>query len=79
MRLIEIAGFVDGVENGDTLFEEIRRVSGAFDLTDSAEGHTRRSQKMTLSGPQGQRLPLAAHRRIHDEVTSNDSLLEQAS
>ena len=33
MRLIEIAGFVNGVENRDTLLQEVRRVPRAFDLT----------------------------------------------
>jgi hypothetical protein len=50
MRLIEIAGFVDRVQDGEALFEEVRRVSGAFDLTNGAEGDTRRVQEMTLRG-----------------------------
>ena len=78
MRLIEIAGFVDGVENGDTLFQEVRRVSRAFDLTDRAVSQTRRLRKMTLSGSEGQSSPLTAYCRIHGGITGDDALLRKS-
>ena len=53
MRLVEIAGFVDGIENGDTLLQEVRRVARTFDLADRAVRQTSRSRKMTLSGSEG--------------------------
>src|SRR6516164_4785374 len=51
MRLIEVAGFVNRVEDRGALLQEVRRMSGAFNLTNSAVGHTRRLQKMPLCRP----------------------------
>lgn len=48
MRLIEIAGLVNRVENGDALFQEICCMAGAFDLANRAVGDTRRLQKVPL-------------------------------
>src|SRR5258708_36421031 len=78
MRLIETAGFVDGVENGGALLQEVRSVSRAFDLTDRAVGQTRRSRKMALSGSEGQGLPFTAYCRIHGGVTRDDTFLHKS-
>ena len=58
MRLIKIAGFVDSVENGNTLLQEVRRVSRAFDLTQHEEAvgmrgiSLKNSLRVGLSGVQ---------------------------
>ena len=54
-----ITGLVNCVENGDALLQEVRCMSGALNLTDSAVSHTCRLQKVTLCGSQGKSLPLA--------------------
>ena len=68
MGLIEIAGLVNCVEDGDALFQEVRRVPGALDLTSRAVSDPRRLQKMTLHGSQGQRSRSTAHDRLDDRV-----------
>ena len=47
---------------------------GAFDLTNSAVGHSRRAQEMPLGGPPRERLPPTAQRRINCGVTCDDAL-----
>ena len=66
MRLIEIAGFVDGVENRNALSQEIRRMSGTFDLPDRAVGQTGRGEK----GVEQIAKPALAHPRNRSTVAS---------
>ncbi len=54
VRLIEIAGQVGGVDDGDALFQEVRRISGALNLTKGGVGQSRGPQKMPLCGSQRQ-------------------------
>jgi len=61
--LIEIPAFMDRVENRDTLFQEVGRVSCAFDLPDRPVRDAGRLQEMTLSGPQRQSLAQPSRRK----------------
>jgi hypothetical protein len=55
VRLIEIASYVDGVDNGDALLQQIRRISRSLDLAKSGAGYTRCPQEMPLGGSQRKR------------------------
>ena len=48
MRLIEVAGIVNGVKNRDALLEQSRRVAGTFDLPDARVRHSGGLDEMTL-------------------------------
>jgi hypothetical protein len=50
VRLIEVAGFVDRVKDRDPLFQESRRIPGAFDLPNRAVGDSGCAQKVPLCG-----------------------------
>jgi hypothetical protein len=49
VRLIEITGFMNGVEDGRALPQEIRGVPGALDLPDGAMRQPGRAEKVPLS------------------------------
>jgi hypothetical protein len=53
VRLIEVAGLIYGIENRHSFAQEIRRMSGTFDLPPRRVGDAGRAQKMALSGSQG--------------------------
>src|SRR6202011_2146271 len=54
VSLIEIAGQMDGVEDGDALLQQVRCISRSLDLTKSRRGYARGPQKVSLCGSQGQ-------------------------
>src|SRR5258705_9583081 len=76
--LVEEPSLVDGIENGDALLQEIRRISSAFDLAKSTVGHARGLQKMPLHRPPGQCRMHAPQRVFHGAITCDHAALHEA-
>ena len=69
VRLVEIAGLVNGVADCYALLQEDRRISGALDLTHRTLCQPGRSQEMALCGAYGQVCQLAVQCGIYDRLT----------
>src|SRR6478672_10375713 len=74
MRLIEVAGFIDRIEDRDATHQESRRKSGALDLADCAMADSGRAQEVTLCGSDGQACRLTPQRSLDIGVANDDPL-----
>src|ERR1700752_3692834 len=77
MGLIEIPGFMDGVQDGHAVPQQVRGATSALDLADSAMGQPGRPQEMALRGSQGlwQSVPLeySGNGRVaHDDAGAHE-------
>src|ERR1700716_981404 len=62
------AASADASQNRDAFPQQVRRMSGTFDLPPRRVGHACRAQKMALSGSEGQRLSIVLQPRVDDGI-----------
>src|SRR5262245_6957478 len=78
MCLVEETSLVDGIENGDALLQEARRISRALDLAKRSVRHARGLQKMPLHGAQRQCRRHAPQSVVHGAITCGQAALQKA-
>ena len=79
MGLVEVAGLVHRVGDGDARAQQPGGIPGALDLTVGAMGHAGGQEEVTLHGAPGQRLPVARQHRGDGRVAGQDSRRAQTS
>src|SRR5262245_19295106 len=77
MCLIEVAGLVDRIENGNALREKSRCVSGAFDLANRGTRDPGRAREVTLRPSCRKPIGLTSQRRVDRGVAYDNSLLDE--
>ena len=75
MRLIVIARFVNRIEIRDAVLQEVRRISCAFDLMNSAAGHSRHLKEAPLFSSCRQFLRLAEEDGAYQAILRNQPVM----
>src|SRR5215469_9290067 len=78
MRLVEIAGLVNDIENRHPTAQQLGRESRALDLPQEPVCHPGGLQEVALHRAQCQRLGIAGERGAHGGVIGYESALYQA-